>query len=110
MGNRVLCDSSLAIVNALKGQVMKTWEEFKKYARWNSDQLDFYGCVDKEGMWFDSSDSFNIAVHWCCYAHDQFDLTNEGEIQWMTTEGVRLGLSIIHGTMIKQMYEKGLIK
>ena len=89
---------------------MKTWEEFKKYQRYNANELDFYGCVDKDGMWFDSSDSFKIAVHWCCCYAGEFDLTNEGEIQWMATEGCKRGYSVIHGTMIKQMYEKGLIK
>ena len=91
---------------------MKTWDEFKKYENMHSakDPLDFYGCVNAQGEWFDSSDSFEIAVHWCCYSAGQYDLTNEGEVQWMATEGRARGYSIIHGTMIKQMYEKGLIK
>ena len=91
---------------------MKTWEEFNtRFTPINgTDPLDFYGCVNAVGEWFDSSASFDIAVHWCCYYANEFELTNEGEIQWMTTEGRRLGLSVIHGTMIKQMYEKGLIK
>lgn len=92
---------------------MKTWEEFSmRYysAQLNKDPLDFYGCVNAEGEWFDSSASFSIAVHWCCYSAGEFELTNEGEMQWMTTEGRKRGYSIIHGTMLKQMYEKGLIK
>jgi len=91
---------------------MKPWDEFSRYKNLHPDQdpLDFYGCVDKDGVWFDSSTSFEIAVHWCCCASGMFDLTNEDEILWMRHEGARLGLSIIHGTMIKQMYEKGLIK
>ena len=90
---------------------MKTWEEFKKYQRYNTtDELDFYGCVDNDGLWFDSSRSFDIAVHFCCYYANEFDLDNAGEIQWMATEGAKRGYSIIHGKMIKQMYEKGLIK
>jgi hypothetical protein len=90
---------------------MKSWEEFNKFTNHNTDApLNFYGCVDKAGVWFDSSDSFEIAVHWCCYASGQFNLSNEEELQWMTTEGVRLGLSIIHGAMLKRMYELGLIK
>lgn len=92
---------------------MKTWEEFNtRYMsiRHSQDPLNFYGCVNAQGEWFDSSDSFEIAVHWCCYSAGEYDLTNEGEIKWMVTEGVKRGYSIIHGTMIKQMYEKGLIK
>jgi hypothetical protein len=87
---------------------MKTWEEFKRFERWDGDALDFYGCVDKDGLWFDSSKTFDIAVHFCCYYANEFELVDE--IGWMNTEGRRLGLSIIHGTMLKQMYEKGLIK
>ena len=87
---------------------MKPWEEFKKYERWDANELDFYGCVDKDGMWFDSAKTLDIAIHFCCYYAGEFDLTNE--LAWMDTEGVKRGYSIIHGTMIKQMYEKGLIK
>jgi len=91
---------------------MKTWEEFNTrfHPVRNEDPLDFYGCVNAEGEWFDSSESFEIAVHWCCYSAGEYDLSNEGELQWMATEGRKHGYSIIHGTMIKQMYEKGLIK
>ncbi len=87
---------------------MKTWDEFKRYQRWDANALDFYGCVDKDGVWFDSSDSFSIAVHWCCYEAGAFEV--EDEIYWMNNTGRALGYSVIHGTMLKQMYEKGLIK
>jgi len=93
-----------------KGDEMKTWEEFKKYERWDTNALDFYGCVDKDGSWFDSAKTFDIAVHFCCYWANEFDFTNDEELAWMNTEGCKRGMSIIHGTMIKQMYEKGLIK
>jgi hypothetical protein len=89
---------------------MKTWEEFN--TRFTNvkgaEPFNFYGCVNAEGEWFDSSDSFEIAVHWCCYSAGEFELDNE--IQWMTTEGLKRGYSVIHSTMLKQMYEKGLIK
>jgi hypothetical protein len=85
---------------------MKTWKEFCRY----HGSPDFYGCVNAEGEWFDSSESFDIAVQRCCYSAGAFDLTNEGEVQWMATEGRKRGYSIIHSTMLEQMYEKGLIK
>jgi len=85
---------------------MKTWEEFKRMHV--SDN--FYGCVAPDGLWFDSSESFAIAVHWCAYYAGEFDLSKAQEMQWMETEGKALGFSIIHSTMLKQMYEKGLIK
>jgi hypothetical protein len=92
---------------------MKTWEEFNTRFQLvrhdlGKDPLDFYGCVNAEGEWFDSSESFDIAVHWCCYYAGQFEVLDE--IKWMNTEGRKLKLSVIHGTMLKQMYEKGLIK
>lgn len=90
----------------------KTWEEFRRFQslRSGANPDDFYGCVDANGEWFDSAVTFDIAVHWCCYWVGQYDLSNDGEIEWMNTEGRKLGYSIIHGTMLKQMYEKGLIK
>ena len=91
---------------------MKTWEEFStRYHPMGDDPLNFYGCVNAQGEWFDSSDSFQIAVHWCCYEAGQFDLgDSEEELLWMTDEGRKRGYSIIHGSLLKQMYEKGLIK
>ena len=89
---------------------MKTWEEFNTRFRniRDTEPFNFYGCVDADGSWFDSSESFETAVHWCCYSAGEFDLTNE--IEWMSTEGVKRGYSVIHSSMLKQMYEKGLIK
>jgi hypothetical protein len=89
---------------------MKTWEEFNtRFTNFrNAEPFNFYGCVNAEGEWFDSSESFEIAVHWCCCSAGQFDLTNE--LEWMSTEGVKRGYSVIHSSMLKQMYEKGLIK
>lgn len=96
---------------------MKTWEEFNTrfLAVRNDlgkDPLDFYGCLlpddDGKWSWFDSSESFDIAVHWCCYSAGAFDEADE--LKWMATEGHKQGYSIVHGTLLKQMYEKGLIK
>lgn len=94
---------------------MKTWEEFCKFRGWEKDKpLDFYGCIvlDDDGkyVWFDSSNCFDIAVQWCCYANEQFDLSPEQEIAWMNKEGCRIGYSIVHGTLLKGMYEKGMLK
>lgn len=88
---------------------MKTWEEFNtRFTNIrDAEPFNFYGCVNAEGEWFDSSESFEIAVHWCCYYAGEFELTDE--IAWMNTEGVKRGLSVVHSTMLKQMYEKGLI-
>jgi hypothetical protein len=85
---------------------MKTWEEFKRY----NMSADFYGCVAPSGNWFDSSESFATAVHWCAYYANHYHLDPEQEMQWMETEGKALGFSIIHSSMLEQMYEKGLIK
>jgi len=83
-----------------------TWEEFNRMHSTDN----FYGCVAPDGTWFDSGMTYTTAVTHCCYREDQFDLSVAGEAEWMDTEGQRLGYSIIHSTMLKQMFEKGLIK
>jgi len=89
---------------------MKTWEEFNtRFTNIrNAEPFNFYGCVNAGGEWFDSSESFVLAGHWCWYSAGEFDLTNE--LEWMSIEGVKRGYSVIHSSMLKQMYEKGLIK
>lgn len=87
------------------------WEEFRRFTNRapGAHPDDFYGCVAKNGEWFDSAWSFDTAVHWCCCFMGHFNLTNAQEIEWMNDEGHKLGLSVIHGTQIKRMYEAGLI-
>jgi len=84
---------------------MRTWEEFKRF---HSDRP-FYGCVAPDGTWFDSGAYFTTAVHWCAGKAGEFGLSPAQEMEWMATKGMELGYSIIHSTMLKQMYEKGLI-
>ena len=89
-----------------------SWEKFRRYANLapGAKRNDFYGCVDKNGDWFDSAASFDVAVHWCCCYAGRFDLLNdEDKLKWMNDEGRKLGYSVIHGTQIKRMYEAGLI-
>jgi hypothetical protein len=90
----------------------KTWEEFN--TRFTNirgtERFDFYGCVAPDGAWFDSSESFDCAVHFCARSAEEFDLSPEAETHWMETKGKDLGYSIIHSKMLEQMYEKGLLK
>jgi len=83
----------------------KPWEEFKR-----TRKDDFYGCVDRDGCWFDSGYDFSCAVHWCCRSYGEHTFTAEGELAWMSEQGQKHGMSIIHSTHLKLMYEKGLIK
>lgn len=87
---------------------MKPWKEFNRLKAHDS----FYGCVDRDGNWFDSSVMYTTAVHWCCMNAGASHATESyaSEAEWMATEGEKLGYSIIHSSMIKKMYEKGLIK
>jgi hypothetical protein len=85
---------------------MKPWKEFN---RMHGTEV-FYGCVAPDGTWFDSGMVYTTAVTHCCYYAGQFDLSIEGEALWMNTEGAKLGYSVIHSSMLKLMYEKGLIK
>jgi hypothetical protein len=85
----------------------KTWKEF---SRFHSHDI-FYGCVNSEGVWFDSSELFNTAIHWCVMHGTGFDDRGiEDEVQWMVKVGRELGFSIVHSTMLRKMYEAGLIK
>jgi hypothetical protein len=85
---------------------MKTWKDFNRFA--GSDS--FYGCVAPDGDWFDSALMFTNAIYHCCQHASEFELSTAQEMEWMNTEGRALGYSIIHSAMLKQMYEKGLIK
>jgi len=85
----------------------KSWDKFN---RMHGDDT-FYGCVDKDGFWFDSSTNYITALHWCCMNAGAHRLaTIEQESEWMRTEGAKLGYSIIHSDMLRKMYEAGLIK
>jgi hypothetical protein len=93
---------------ALAQYPMKSWAEFNRLRC--HDNKPFYGCVAPDGTWFDSSTMYTTAVSFCCYYAGQFQLTLEEEAEWMNTEGVKLGYSIINSQMLEKMYEKGLIK
>jgi hypothetical protein len=89
-----------------KENEMKTWEEFKRY----HGEGYFYGCVAPDGEWFDSAVDLSVAIHWCCYAAGEFELSLAEEMAWMETKGRDLGYSLVHSVMLEQMYEKGLLK
>ena len=85
----------------------KTWKEF---SRFHSHYI-FYGSVNSEGVWFDSSELFNTAIHWCVMTATHGDDRGIGdEVRWMDDVGSKLGYSIVHSTMLEKMYEAGLIK
>lgn len=92
----------------MKREPRASWEQFCKFQA--ADPLDFYGCVDSDGFWFDSSHGFGAAISYCTkrYAPAN-DFSAAQGIAWMRETGLQLGLSIIHGSMIKRMYEAGLI-
>lgn len=87
---------------------MKTWNEFNRFH--NHNDAGFWGCVDKNGNWFDSASLFETAIHWCCYSVGLFGLSTEQEREWFETEGKKLGFSIIHSEMLKQMHAGGILK
>lgn len=80
------------------------------FDQWNSrfnGSRDFYACVDSLGNWFDSSELFSTAVHWCCCDAGHFDMTTEEELEWLNNNKF---YSVIHCTLLKQMYDAGLIQ
>jgi hypothetical protein len=50
------------------------------------------------------------AIHFCCYAEGEFELSPTQEMAWMETKGKDLGYSLIHSLMLEKMYKKGLLK
>jgi len=85
-----------------------SWDKFNKFGFGSPEG--FYGCVDKDGVWFDSSTTFNTAIHWCCMYYGEYHLSERDEIEWMYTTGRKFGLSIIHSDTLEKMYEAGLIR
>ena len=83
----------------------EAWDKFNRF----HGSENFYGCVDPDGMWFDSAKSFEAAVHWCCMYAGEYELDTVEELRWMRIEGLKRGYSIIHSTMLRKMYEAGLI-
>ncbi len=67
----------------------------------------FWGVVNKEGNWIDSSQTFEVAVHWAAMdsSVDSERLFDE-EIQIMKEEGY----SIIHCSLLEKLVDAGLIK
>lgn len=69
---------------------------------------EFYACVTLDGVWEDSSMSFMGAAYNCC----QFDGVRPGDMTEIDVlEHIQTKKwSIIHSTILPQMYEAGLIK
>lgn len=79
-----------------------SWAEFNRFHSYE----DFYGCVDKDGFWFDSARCFYAAVSFCGMHYQEPD----ADMRCMSKEGKKLGCSVIHSTLLKKMYEAGVIK
>lgn len=88
-----------------------SWDEFRASRSIHSRADDFFACVDRQGQWLESTFGFETAVYFCIYRHAPSFCQDEptDQYEWMRTEGARLGLSIIHGSTLKRMYEAGLI-
>jgi len=90
---------------------MSNWKQIRdRFFTGQDSPNGFYGCVDKEGNWFDSALSFEIALHWCAMHAGQYDLSPMEEIAWLRDEGIKLGFSIIHSSTLERMADKGLLK
>ena len=68
----------------------------------------FSACIDDEGNWFDSAESYELAKHWClcAYGEGQENLTR---VQGITAE-LPKGMSIVTSVTLRKMMESGLIK
>ena len=80
------------------------WADFNR-----THHGEFYGCVDKEGHWFDSGTAFSTAVHWLCCHCGAHGLTQEQELEYLNTTAAPKGYSIVHSSMLQKMYMQGLM-
>lgn len=82
----------------------------QRFSKAREGDFDFYACLDKDMRWFDSALSLEMAIHWCClYSGAPSDMAIESEIEWLNRDARHLGMSIIHGTLLKELIELGLI-
>ena len=85
-----------------------SWDKIAKRFSVPTD-IGFYACVDRDGHWFDSSVLFSTAVHWCAMNYGYYNLSPEEEMDWMNKEGIELGVSIVHSSKLKALYEAGML-
>jgi hypothetical protein len=85
--------------------------ETRWQTRYINEDDNFFGCVDKNNYWFDSGRNFGACMQWCRYESGNFDeMTMEEELDWFFDEGHKQGFSIIHGSLLKQLFTTGIIK
>ena len=83
-----------------------SWDQIKHRYQPINDKS-FWACIDRDGVWCDSSQAFEVAVHWCamdCGAG--CDLSFEQEVDAMRANGY----SIVHSDMLPRLADAGLIK
>lgn len=78
------------------------WDEFNRMRHTQN----FFGIVQEDGTWVDSASAFNVAVHWCCMADGHHFDSFEEEVAWVNQSK----WSIVHSSLLRKMYEAGLIK
>lgn len=98
-------EATIKAEKATKVSKPKTWEQFKR-----TRAETFYGCVDKEGNWFDSAEDYSTAVHWCVCHAGRTNVSAFWEAAWMEEFAIQHGYSIVHSTLLKKMYEAGCLK
>jgi hypothetical protein len=70
----------------------------------------FFGCIDPDGKWMDSSLSFSQAIIWCRYdSGNTKPMTAKQDVEWFNTTGVELGYSIVHGSLLEKLVKAGLV-
>ena len=86
-----------------------SWNEVKhRYYPIHVDR-GFWACVDKDGYWFDSSESYPVAVHWGA-VHTSTRFLDDGTIDEELKACHDGKVSIIHSSLLQQMADAGLIK
>jgi len=89
-----------------KQQTEQQWLAFKQ----RTSQAEFWACIDAEGYWFDSAHLYTTAVRWCRIYHGEWGEPAMVDVDWMDTFGHQAGYSIVHHTMLRKLWEQGLVK
>jgi hypothetical protein len=91
----------------------QSWDKFSKRFLSGRAQGYWWGCVNKDGQWYDSSLSFDTACHWVAMNYGWGSLSKEERDQYHNNEACFIEKvcedSVIHSSTLKKMYEAGLI-
>ena len=73
-----------------------------------ANMKEFFACVDQNGIWFDSAQTFENALHWCVAYEGHHDMETEEALKLYMNRTLKS--RVIHSSMIPDMKKAGIIK